>query len=41
MKRDKNGLIYIALYVYDNLLIGDEKAIEKTIKVLKKAGLVL
>ena len=28
MKRDKNGLIYVALYVDDNLLIGDETAIE-------------
>ncbi len=41
MKRDINGLIYVALYVDDNLLIGDEKAIDHTIKALKKAGLVL
>ena len=41
MKRDKNGLIYVDLYVDDNLLIGDEKAIKETIKALKKASLVL
>ena len=41
MKRDKNGLIYLALYVDDNLLIVDENAIEETIKELRKTGLVL
>ncbi len=41
MKRDKNGLIYVALCVGDNLLIGNEKAINETIKALKKAGFVL
>ncbi len=41
MKRDKNGIIYVPLCVDDNLLIGNEKSIEETIKVLKKAGLVL
>ncbi len=39
--RDKNRLIYVDLYVDDNLLIGDEKATKETIKALKKAGLVL
>ncbi len=41
MKRDKNGVIYVALYLYDNLLIRDEKAIKETMKALKKAGLLL
>ncbi len=34
-KQDKYGLIDVALYVYDNLLIGNQKAINETIKVLK------
>ncbi len=36
-KKDKNGLIYIALYAYDNIIIRDEKAIEETTKAAKKA----
>ncbi len=41
IKINENGLIYVALYVDDNLLIGDEKAIKETTKAPKKAGLVL
>ena len=40
MKRDKNGLIYVVLYVYDNLIIGNDKPTNKTIKALKRASLV-
>ncbi len=41
MKRDENGLIYVALYVDDNILIESKKAINETTKALKKACLVL
>ena len=37
----QNGLVYVTLYVDDNLYIGNDKAIDKTIKALRKAGLVL
>ena len=40
-KRDKNGLVIIALYVDDCLCIGHDKAIEETIKQLKQEGLSL
>ena len=41
MRRDKKGLIYIALYVDDNLLIGTQEAIDDTIEQLRAQGLVL
>ena len=37
-KRDENGICFIAVWVDDSLLIGDEKAIQETIKDLKKEG---
>ena len=35
------GIVYVALYVDDNLLIGTPAAIEDTIKRLREEGLVL
>jgi len=41
MRNDENGLIYVAVYVDDNILIGTDRAIEDTVKRLKAKGLVL
>ena len=41
LKKSKKGLVLIALYVDDNLMIGHPKAIKDAIKEMKKFGLVL
>ena len=40
MKKSKKGIVYVALYIDDNL-IGDVEAIDDTITALKENGLVL
>ena len=40
-RKSKKGTVFIAIYVDDNLLVGDAEAIQKTIKDLKVNGLVL
>ncbi|EJK77615.1 hypothetical protein THAOC_00541 [Thalassiosira oceanica] len=40
-KRSKLGIVFIAIYVDDNLIIGTPAAIEDTIKQMLKHGLVL
>ena len=37
-RQDTNGTVFIAIWVDDSLLIGDDLAIEATIKDLRKAG---
>ena len=41
MKKSAKSIVYIALYVDDNLMIGDMVAIDNTIAALKSKGLVL
>ncbi len=41
MRKSKKGLVYIALYVDDNLLVGHPAAIEETVQQLKAHGLIL
>ena len=41
MKKNANGIVYIALYVDDNLMIGDMATIDDAIEALKSKGLVL
>ena len=40
-KDDKLGLVYIALYVDDNLLVGHTLAVDDVIKKMKEKGLIL
>ena len=40
-RKSKQGTVFIAIYVDDNLLVGDADAIQETINYLKKEGLVL
>jgi len=40
-RRNKNGLVFIGLYVDDCLCIGHEKAIDEVIKLLKENDLKL
>jgi len=40
-RRNKNGIVFIGLYVDDCLCIGHDKAIEEVIKLLKENGLKL
>ena len=40
-KRDEYGVVFLVLWVGDSLLVGDERAIENTIKVLKGEGFSL
>ena len=40
-KKSAKGEVYIALYVNDNLMVGNMKAIDETIAALKNNGLVL
>ena len=40
-RHDKNGHVFIAIYVDDNLIIGKEASVDKVIKELKENGLVL
>ena len=41
VKKSVKGLLYIALYVDNNLMVGDVKAIDDAISALKNNGLVL
>ena len=41
MRKNKDGVVYIAIWVDDSLLIGNEKAINATIDDMKKEGLSL
>ena len=36
MKKSMNGLLYIALYTNDNLMIGSPKATDEALKQLKR-----
>ena len=40
-RTDQRGSVFIAVYVDDNLIIGDEDAVLEVISTLKKAGFVL
>ena len=40
-KKSMQGIVYIALFIDDNLMIGDMVAIDNSIEVLKTKGLVL
>jgi len=39
MRKNQHGIVYIAIYVDDCLLLGDKKAIEKVVEDVKKEGL--
>mmetsp|Transcript_11032 Transcript_11032/g.16150 ORF Transcript_11032/g.16150 Transcript_11032/m.16150 type:complete len:82 (+) Transcript_11032:8767-9012(+) len=41
MKKSEKGLIYIALFVDDNLMVGDSAAIYEAIEQIKSHGLKL
>ena len=41
MRKDKTGIVFIAIWVDDSLLIGNDKAIDQVISDLKKGGLTL
>ena len=41
MKKSAKGIVHVALYVNDNLMIGDIAAIDNAIGALKNKGLVL
>ena len=41
VKNSANGIVYLALYIEDNLMIGNIAAIDDAIEVLKSKGLVL
>ena len=41
MKKLKLGLVFIALYVDDNLIVGHPKAINEAIEGMKQNGLIL
>ncbi len=41
VKRNEKGLVYIALYVDDNLLVGHPEAIEQVIQELWENDLIL
>ena len=41
MKKSLKGIIYVALYVDDNLMMGNPKAIDKAVEQLKKNRLEL
>ena len=41
IKKSTKGIVYIALYVDDNLMIGDIATIDDAIEALKNKGLVL
>ena len=40
-RRDENGVVFLAVWVDDSLLVGDSKAIDKAIQDLKDEGFVL
>ena len=41
MKKNKKGVVCMALYIDDNLLIGNPEAIKETVQLLWKNGLIL
>ena len=41
MRKDKHGVVYIAIYVDDCLLVGDEEAIDCAITDIKRIGFIL
>ena len=41
MKKHKKGIMNIALYLDENLLIGDPEAAEEIIELLQRNGLIL
>ena len=41
VKKSAKGIVYVALYVGNNLMVGDIAAIDKAIEALKNKGLVL
>ena len=41
VRKSVKGVVYVALYVDNNLIVGDIAAIDDTIEALKKKGLVL
>ena len=41
MRRDDNGVVFIAIWVDDSLLVGHDKAIQQVVIDLKKKGLTL
>ena len=41
VKRNAKGTVYVALYIDDNLMIGDKAVIDDAILLLKNKGLVL
>ena len=41
VKKSMKGVVYAALYVDDNLMVGDIAAIDNAIEALKSKGLVL
>ena len=41
VRRDENGICFIAIWVDDSLMIGDTKAIDKTIEELQNEGFSL
>ena len=40
-RRDENGVVFLAVWVDDSLLVGDRKAIDKAIQDLKNEGFTL
>ena len=41
VKKSVKGIVYIALYIYDNLMVGDIAMIDDAVEALKSKGLVL
>ena len=40
-KENEKGLVYLALYINDNLMVGESEAVDEVIVILKENGLVL
>ena len=40
-RKDKKIVVFIVIYVDDNLIVGHEAAVDKVIKELKENGLML
>ena len=41
VKKSEKSVVYVALYVDDNLMVGDVEAIDKVLTAIKENGLVL
>ena len=41
MSKKRKGVVYVALYIEDNIMVGDIAAIDNAIEALKSKGLVL